>query len=93
MLVLGQVAFLFSCRFLHASSLTPRVLVGNRVVWIAVGTLLVLQVVFVYAPFMHDWFESEPIGVRDWALTAAVAVVVLVLVEVVKAVTRRSARR
>lgn len=93
MLALGQVAFLFSCRFLHASSLTPRVLVGNGVVWVAVGTLLALQVVFVYAPFMHDWFESAPIGVRDWALTAGIALVVLVLVEVVKAVSRRPSRR
>ncbi|WP_273651591.1 cation-translocating P-type ATPase [Cellulomonas fimi] len=93
MLALGQVAFLFSCRFLHASSLTPRVLVGNRVVWIAVGALLALQVVFVYAPFMHDWFDSAPIRPRDWALTAAIAVVVLVLVEVVKAVSRRPTRR
>lgn len=89
MLVLGQIAFLFSCRFLHRSSLTPRVLVGNRVVWVAVGSLLVLQLVFTYAPFMNDWFESAPIGLRDWGLTAAVAVGVLLLVEAGKAVTRR----
>lgn len=88
-LVLGQVAFLFSCRFLHRSSLTPRVLVGNRVVWLAVGVLLLLQLVFAYVPFMHDWFESAPIGPRDWALSAATAVVVLLVVEAVKATGRR----
>ncbi|WP_309135109.1 HAD-IC family P-type ATPase [Cellulomonas sp.] len=91
-LVLGQVAFLLSCRFLGRSSLTPRVLVGNRVVWLAVGVLLALQLVFTYAPFMHGWFESAPIGVRDWGLAAGAAVVVLLLVEAVKALTRRTGR-
>ncbi|QCB93561.1 cation-translocating P-type ATPase [Cellulomonas shaoxiangyii] len=91
-LVLGQIAFLLSCRFLTRSSLTPRVLVGNRAVLLAVGALLVLQLVFTYAPFMHTWFESAPIGLRDWGLAAAGAVVVLLLTEAVKAMGRRARR-
>ena len=89
MLALGQTAFLFSCRFLNGSSLTWRVLTGNRVVWVAVGSLAVLQAVFTYAPFMHSWFDSAPIGWRDWGLTAAFAVGVFLLCEVGKAVARR----
>ncbi|GIG39558.1 cation-translocating P-type ATPase [Cellulomonas phragmiteti] len=89
MLVLGQMAFLFSCRFLGGSSLTWRVLVGNRVVWIAVGTLLVLQLVFTYTPFMQSWFDSAPIGWRDWGLSLLVAVGVFLLSEAGKAVARR----
>ncbi len=89
MLALGQMAFLFSCRFLGGSSLTRRVLTGNPVVWIAVGALLVLQLVFTYAPFMHSWFDSAPIGLRDWGLTLLVAVGVFVLAEVGKVVARR----
>ena len=89
MLVLGQIAFLLSCRFLNASSLTWRVLTGNRAVWVSVGALLTLQLVFTYAPFMHTWFGSAPIGWWDWALTAAVAVGVFLLCEVGKAVARR----
>lgn len=88
-LALGQVAFLLSCRFLTRSSLTPRVLVGNRVVWLAVGVLLVLQLVFTYAPFMHTWFESAPLAPREWALAVAGAVVVFLLTEALKAVERR----
>ena len=89
MLVLGQTAFLLSCRFLNGSSLTWRVLTGNRAVWVAVGVLLALQLVFVYAPFMHAWFGSAPVGWWDWALTAAVAVGVFLLAELGKAVARR----
>ena len=89
MLALGQTAFMFSCRFLTGSSLTWRVLTGNRVVWMAVGALLVLQLVFTYAPFMHDWFDSAPIGARDWGLTAVFAVAVFLLAELGKVVARR----
>jgi len=92
MLALGQLAYLFSCRFLGSSSLTWRVLVGNRLVWVAAGALLVLQLVFAYAPFMHDWFGSTPIGLRDWAVTVVGAVVVFLVVEAAKAVTRRTLR-
>ncbi|WP_448062470.1 HAD-IC family P-type ATPase [Cellulomonas hominis] len=93
MLALGQVAYLFSCRFLSASSVTPRVLRGNPVIWVAVGSLLLLQLVFAYAPFMHSWFDSAPIGPREWALTVGLAVVVFLLVEVDKALSRRATRR
>ena len=89
MLALGQLAFLLSCRFLYGSALTPRVLVGNRAIWVSAGALLVLQVLFTYAPFMHTWFGSAPIGALEWAVTAGLAVLVLLAVEAVKALTRR----
>lgn len=90
-LVLAQIAFLLSCRFLGSSGLTPRVLRGNPAVWVTTGALLVLQVVFTYAPFMHAWFGSAPLPAREWVLTAAVAVGVFLLSEVGKVVARRVA--
>ncbi|MEV7974066.1 HAD-IC family P-type ATPase [Cellulomonas sp. NPDC089187] len=93
MLALGQLAYLFSCRFLNNSSLTARVLRGNPVVWLATGALVVFQLVFTYAPFMHSWFDSAPIGPRQWALTAGLAIVVFLLVELMKAVDRARGRR
>jgi magnesium-transporting ATPase (P-type) len=92
MLTLGQLAFLFSCRFLRASSLRPAVLRGNRAVWVSSGVLLALQVMFVYAPFMHPWFRSAPLGAREWAYTAAIAVVVFLLTEAGKALERALSR-
>ncbi|WP_251151426.1 HAD-IC family P-type ATPase [Cellulosimicrobium sp. Marseille-Q4280] len=89
MLALGQLAYLFNCRFLDRSSLTLDVLRGNRVVWISAATLLVLQAVFVYAPFMHTWFESAPIDAAEWGKTLGLSVVVFLLVEVTKWVDRR----
>ncbi|WP_244256162.1 HAD-IC family P-type ATPase [Rathayibacter sp. VKM Ac-2760] len=89
MLTLGQLAFLFSCRFLRASSLRLAVLRGNRAIWISGTTLLLLQLVFVYAPFMHPWFHSAPLGFREWGYTTGIAVAVFLLTEGGKAVERR----
>lgn len=89
MLALGQLAYLFNCRFLDRSSLTLDVLRGNRVVWVSAATLLALQAVFVYAPFMHSWFDSAPIALAEWGKTLGLALVVFLLVEVIKWVGRR----
>ncbi|MBG6223967.1 magnesium-transporting ATPase (P-type) [Arthrobacter sp. CAN_A2] len=93
MLVLGQLAFLFNCRFLRASSLRPAVLRGNRAIYISSAVLLVLQLVFVYGPSMHPWFHSAPIGLREWGYTIAVAVLIFLLAEASKMVERHGARR
>jgi len=92
MLALGQLAYLFNCRYLHRSSLTVDVLRGNAVVWWSAITLLLLQAAFVYLPFFHTWFGSAPISGREWLLTAGLAVLVFVLTEAVKAVGRARER-
>jgi magnesium-transporting ATPase (P-type) len=89
MLALGQLAYLFNCRFLDRSSITFAVLRGNRAVWYSAGALVALQAVFVYAPFMHSWFGSAPIGLREWGITLGLSVVVFLLVEAAKAFGRR----
>jgi magnesium-transporting ATPase (P-type) len=88
MLALGQVAYLFNCRFLDRSSLTVDVLRGNRVVWWSVAALIALQLLYCYAPIANTAFGSAAIGPREWLLTAALAVVIFLLTEVAKAVTR-----
>ncbi|WP_262848851.1 cation-translocating P-type ATPase [Mumia quercus] len=88
MLALGQLAYLFNSRYLDRSSLTPAVLRGNKVVWIASAAMVVSQLAFVYLPFMNTWFGSAPIGLDIWGYTAALAVAVFLLVEAGKAVDR-----
>ncbi|MDT0165356.1 HAD-IC family P-type ATPase [Actinotalea sp. AC32] len=90
MLALGQLAFLLSCRLLNGSAFTVRVLTGNPGLWVSAGALVALQLVFTYAPFMHGWFGSAPIGVHGWLLTAGAAVVVFLVMEAAKAVVRRA---
>lgn len=87
-LAFGQLAYLFNCRFSDRSSLTLDVLKGNRVLWISAGVLVALQIVFVYAPFMHTFFGSASVPARGWWAPLLLAVVVFLVVEAGKAVGR-----
>jgi magnesium-transporting ATPase (P-type) len=89
MLSLAQAAYLFNARYLRESSLRPSVLTSNKVVWLSVGAMLLLQLLFVYAPFMNVAFNSAPIGWEGWLIPLALAVVVFLLVEGGKALLRR----
>ena len=88
-LVLGQLFCLFNARFIRESSLRLDLLFTNRVVWIAVGVLIVLQLLFVYVPFLNLWFHSAPIRARDWFLPIGIGVFIFLAVEAEKAVVRR----
>jgi magnesium-transporting ATPase (P-type) len=60
----------------------------NRVVLIAVGVLVVLQLMFVYVPFLNLWFHSAPIGARDWFLPIGIGFAIFLAVEAEKALVR-----
>ena len=90
-LAFGQITYLFNCRFLNRSSLTLEVLKGNPVVWISTLALIGLQLLFVYAPFMHSVFGSASVGWRGWWVPAVLALALFLVVEVVKAITRARA--
>jgi magnesium-transporting ATPase (P-type) len=89
MLAFGQLAFLFSCRFLDRSSITLDVLRGNRTLWWSAAALVALQVAFVYTPVLQQLFDVASIGPREWSLILALSVVVFFLAELAKTVGRR----
>jgi magnesium-transporting ATPase (P-type) len=89
MLAFAQLAFLFSCRFLDRSSITPDVLRGNRAVWWSVAALVVVQAAFVYTPALQQLFDVAAIGPDEWALILGLSVVVFLLAETAKSISRR----
>ena len=91
MLALGQLVFLFNCRFLTRSSLTPAVLRGNPIVWWSVVGLLVLQLLYTYAPFMHTLFDSRPLPVTGWLSPLAFSVALFLVIELMKMLRSRPA--
>ncbi|MCC2030755.1 cation-translocating P-type ATPase [Microbacterium allomyrinae] len=91
MLALGQLAYLFNCRFMSRSSLTFDVLRGNRVVWWSALALIVLQVIYTYVPFMNVLFESRPLSATAWALPIVLSIGIFLAVEALKAVMRARA--
>jgi magnesium-transporting ATPase (P-type) len=87
-LVLGQVFYLFNSRYLRETSLRLNLLFSNRVVWISIGVLAVLQLLFVYLPFLNVWFHSAPIPAGDWLLPIGIGFVIFLTVEGEKALVR-----
>ena len=87
-LVWGQAFYLFNSRYLRESSLSVERLFANRVAWLTVGVLAVLQLAFVYAPFMHEWFGSAALDLQHWLVPLGIGLGVFLLVEVEKAIAR-----
>lgn len=54
-----------------------------------VGILLLLQLAYVYLPFMNRWFGSYPLSFGQWVLSAILALGVFFLVELEKVIFRK----
>ncbi|HKL78525.1 MAG TPA: HAD-IC family P-type ATPase, partial [Gammaproteobacteria bacterium] len=89
-LVLLEVVYLFSIRYLHASSLSRSGLRIPRAVAVAVLVVIVLQLVFTYAPFMAAFFDTRPIDLLHGAEVLGIGVLVFILLEGEKWLRRRT---
>lgn len=69
-LVLAQTFYLFNSRYINVSSLSFERLFNNKVAWLMVGILLLLQLAYVYLPFMNRWFGSYPLSFGQWVISA-----------------------
>jgi magnesium-transporting ATPase (P-type) len=89
MLVLFEVVYLLNCRRMLASVVTRSGLLGSRAVLIAIAIVLVLQLLFTYAPPMQLLFASAALGWRSWLWIILAALLAFALVELEKAWQRR----
>lgn len=88
-LVAMEIFYLFSVRYLKAASFTWAGVRGTPRVLAAVAAACGLQALFTYAPFMHTWFGSADLPLPWLAISAAVGLAVLLVLELEKAVLRR----
>jgi magnesium-transporting ATPase (P-type) len=77
--VMIELTYLFNCRSLTNSMFkigffsNPWVLFGS-------ATMIVLQLIYTYTPFMNKVFQSEPISGFDWLLIIGVSVVIYIVI-------------
>ena len=86
--ILFQSFYLLNCRSLHDSLLT----VGfwtNRWIWVGIGIVLLLQLGFIYLPFMNAIFGSAPIGLLSWVEAGVVAFLIMPLIALEKVWMKR----
>jgi magnesium-transporting ATPase (P-type) len=90
--ILFQIFYLLECRSLRGSWLKMG-LFSNRWIYVGIAAILVLQLGFVYLPFMNVLFGSAPLDLADWAWATLAALVVLPVVEAEKWWRERRYRR
>ncbi len=88
-LVVMEVFYLFSIRYMYGTSLTLRGVLGTRAILIAVIAVTAAQCLFTYAPFMAFLFESAPLSLAQIMQVLAFGMAVLALLEIEKYVVRR----
>ena len=88
-LVVMQVFYLFSVRYVHGTSLTWQGVLGTPAVLGGVALTIAAQAVFTYVPFMQAVFDTRPMALLDGAAVVGVGVALLLVVEAEKAARRR----
>jgi len=92
-LVVMEIFYLFSVRYVHGTSLTIQGVFGTPAVLIGVTIVTIAQFVFTYAPFMNAVFATRPVAFTDGLAIVGVGVVLLVIVEFEKYLGRMIAAR
>jgi len=88
-LVMFEIFYLFSARYLLAPAFSYEGLFGNRYALYAVGLLLIVQMGFTYLEPMQLLFGTTSIGLDAWLRIIIVGSSVLFLVEIEKLILRR----
>jgi Ca2+-transporting ATPase len=82
-IVVMQLFYLFNCRSLTRSVFEIGVF-SNRWILGGVALMIVLQLLFTYAPVMNLVFATSPIGLSAWGLATLAGVAAFAVVEVEK---------
>lgn len=88
-LVVMEVFYLFSVRYLRAPSLTLKGIMGTRAVLVAVAVVTALQLVFTYAPFMEAFFDTRPVDFIHGVEIICVGVALFTVLEIEKQLLMR----
>jgi magnesium-transporting ATPase (P-type) len=83
-IVVMEIFYLFSVRYVHGPSLTWQGVLGTPAVLTAVAAVVVLQLAFTYLPVMQEVFGTAPIPFIEGLLVFGTGVAMLLLLEIDK---------
>ena len=92
-LVMGEIFYLFNCRFLLASSFGRHGFTGSRPIFIAIASVVSLQVLFTYAPLFQQLFGTVALDAVMWGRIALFGLLLFAAVELEKMWFRRHGGR
>jgi potassium/sodium efflux P-type ATPase len=82
-LVAGQLFYLFNCRKIENPAI-GKGFFNNRYAFLAAGVLILLQMGFVYLPFMNTFFGTRSIAATSWLYPLSAGALVFLIVELEK---------
>jgi magnesium-transporting ATPase (P-type) len=89
-ITIGQVFYLLNSRYLVDTSLSLGAHLSNRYLPLGIGAVVILQILFTYAPPLQRVFDTEAIPARVWPWLFLGGLVFFLLVESEKLVIRSS---
>jgi len=92
-LVIGQIFYLLNSRYKLDSSLSLKAHLGNKYLAMGIGAVVVLQLLFTYAPPFQTLFETEGIPLWVWPWLFVGGLVFFLVVEAEKLFLRMSRRQ
>jgi len=81
--VFGELFYLFNCRSLNYSMFKIGVF-SNPLIWVGVVSMILLQLLFTYAPFMNRAFHTTPIDPTDWLYIVATGLIIYSIIGIEK---------
>src|SRR5499433_2482810 len=90
MITIGQVFYLLNSRYLLDSSLSLRAHLGNKYLPLGIGAVVILQLLFTYAPPLQRLFDNEAIRLATWSWLLLGGLAFFLVVEMEKLVIRSS---
>ena len=91
MITIGQVFYLLNSRYLLDSSLSFKAHLGNKYLPLGIGAVIILQLLFTYAPPLQVLFDNEAVPPWVWPLLIVGGFVFFLIVEAEKMIIRSSA--
>lgn len=89
-IVFLQIFYMLNCRSLK-ESIFDIGLFSNPTIYLGIAVLVILQISYVYIPFMNDLFNSYPIDLNSWLLSMLFGAIVLPVITVEKFIRKRRA--
>ena len=87
-ITIGQIFYLLNSRYLLDSSLSFASHLGNRYLPLGIGAVVILQLLFTYAPPLQRLFDNEAVPMWVWPFLFAGGIVFFLVVEVEKLIIR-----
>jgi magnesium-transporting ATPase (P-type) len=91
-LVIGQIFYLLNSRYKLDSSLSLKAHLGNKYLAMGIGAVVILQLLFTYAPPFQILFETEAIPPWVWPWLFVGGFVFFLVVEAEKLIIRTARR-